>query len=165
MSVHCYPHFSHALPKLLVCPSPKFMISSLIIIYTYYARTYCNLLNPFSLANMYAHVYRINHLVLGILCGSLSLKETNSPSLRSHWLPALHPREGPHTISLSYWHVNWCHNYIDLIQETMLLDFMGTFPLLYLGQTIQQQIFLVSGSYSLYATLPPRRTQTIPTFR
>lgn len=110
-----------------------------------------SLLSTFSFANMYAHLYRINYLVLSILCGSLSLEETNSPSLSSHWLlVALHPGVGSYAISLSCLHVNWCHHCIDIIQDIIFLDFMGTCSLPYLGHIIQKQIF-----WSLVLTVSP----------
>lgn len=116
--VHLYPITpTPPSPKFLPWLSPKFTASSLIIMYTYiYMRTCIqNLQSPFSFTNIYVHVYRINRLMLGIQCERLSLEKSNLHlSLSSHWPPvALHPTVGPYIISLSCWHDNWCHHYID----------------------------------------------------
>lgn len=84
-----------------------------------------DLMSPFSIVHifsLYIHVSKVDHLVLGILCGSLSLEETNTPSFRSHWWPvAFHPGMWP----CQCWHVAWCYHYASLVQATTLLRFHG----------------------------------------
>lgn len=117
-----------------------------------------NLSGVFSFDFMHACVYRGNYLRLGRLCGSLSLEETDSPSLSSHWAPWLQGWDDMEFPPSSCWHISWCCHFAGLVSAIKALWFHRClFPLMrmgyYLTTGIMEFWFLRSFCFFLFSNI------------